>query len=166
MSASGNLKVDLSAILAATLAIGTVEQDIAYNAQAVFGDGAGANQISKIYSAQRTLVASATEDLDLNGVLVDALGAVINFTKVRAIIIKAAAANVNNVLVGGAAANQFATMFGAATHTLVIRPGGFLCLAAPDATAYVVTAATGDLLKIANSAAGSSVVYDIVILGS
>jgi len=37
---------------------------------------------------------------------------------------------------------------------------------AADATTYAVTAGTGDLLKVANSAGGTSVTYDIVIIGS
>jgi hypothetical protein len=31
---------------------------------------------------------------------------------------------------------------------------------------WTVTAATGDLLKILNSSSGSSVVYDIVVIGT
>jgi hypothetical protein len=70
------------------------------------------------------------------------------------------------VIVGGAAANQFLTWVGAATHTVTVRPGGLFQLIAPDATAYAVTATTADLLRITNSGAGTSVTYDIVLLGA
>lgn len=131
-----------------------------------FADGLGAGQAQKLFADVRTLAASATEDLDLSGVLTDAFGALLAFTEIKAILIKAAAGNTNNVIVGGAATNQFLTPFGAATHTVSVRPGGVLLLAAGDATGYVVTAATGDLLKVANSAGGSSVTYEIVLIGN
>lgn len=47
-----------------------------------------------------------------------------------------------------------------------IRPGGALILLAPDATGYAVTAGTGDLLRIANSAGSTSVTYDIILIGA
>lgn len=129
--------------------------------------GTGANQADKIFSDTRTLSASATEDLDLAGSLTDALGAALTFVKVKAIIIIAAAANVNDVVVGGASANQFVGPFGAGTHTVKVPPGGFLVLAAPGAAGLgTVTAGTGDLLKVANSAGGSSVTYDVIVIGT
>jgi len=69
------------------------------------------------------------------------------------------------VLVGGAASNQVATIFGATNDVLVIRPGGMFALTAPDNTGMAITASTGDLLKIANSSSGTSVTYTIVIIG-
>lgn len=131
-------------------------------------NGTAAGQVDRLFADTRTLAASATEDLDLAGVLTDALGTVATFVKVKAIYIKAAAANTNNVVVGAAAVNAFIGPFGAATHTIALRPGGFVVLAcgAADATGYGVTAGTADLLKIANSGAGTGVTYDIVILGT
>lgn len=49
---------------------------------------------------------------------------------------------------------------------MTVRPGGLLVLAAPDVAAYAVTAATGDLLHVANSAGGSAVTYDVVVIGA
>jgi len=57
-------------------------------------------------------------------------------------------------------------LFLAASDGISVRPGGLFCWAAPDATAVAVTAGTGDLLAIANSGAGTSVTYDVVIIGS
>src|SRR5438045_3617892 len=76
------------------------------------GDGVGADQANKLFSDTRTLGPSATENLDLNNVLADAFGAVLLLVKVKAIIIVAAAANANDVLVGGASSNQFASWVG------------------------------------------------------
>lgn len=166
MSAQANLKVSLEAWIDATIDIGVVRHDILYGAQHVLSPGTGADQINQIFSDTRTIAASGTDDLDLAGVLVNALGAVCTFTKIRAIMVKAASGNTNNVVIGGAAATQFFGFLGAATHTVNVRPGGFFCIAANDATGYAVTATTADLLRVANSGAGTGVTYDIVILGA
>lgn len=128
-------------------------------------NGTGANQSNQIFSDQRTIGASGSEELDLAGTLTNLIGATITFTKVKAIIVKAAAANTNDVVIGGAAVNGFYPMFGAATETVKVKPGGMFAITAPDANGYAVTAATADLLKIANSGAGTGVTYDIIIIG-
>lgn len=166
MPANATLTASIIGLLEGAVDIGTVQHAVAYSPVVSFGDGNGANQISRIFADTRTLAASASEDLDLAGVLVDAIGQVITLARVRGLLIRSAPGNTNNITVGGAATNGWITAFGAATHTLTIRPGGVLLLGAPDATAYAVTAGTGDLLRIANAAAGTSVTYDIVILGA
>ncbi len=50
--------------------------------------------------------------------------------------------------------------------TVKVKPGGAIALVAPDATGYAVTAGTADQLKVANSAGGTSVTYDIIIIGA
>lgn len=129
-------------------------------------DGVGVNQADRLFTDQRTISASSNDDLDLAGSLADAFGQTITFARIKAILIKAAAANVNDLVVGAAAANAFVGPFGASTHTVKVRPGGFLLLACPDATGWAVTAGTGDILRIANGAGGSSVTYDIVLIGA
>lgn len=131
------------------------------------GDGSGAGQAANIFSDQRTLAASATENLDLNGVLTNAFGQVISFTKIKALAIFAADTNVNDVVVGNAASNGFNALFnGSATATAVVKPGGCLIAVAPNAAGLAVVAATADILKIGNGGAGSPVTYDIVVIGS
>lgn len=129
--------------------------------------GTGAGKADLRFADTRTLAASATEDLDLAGVLTDVFGAALTFVRIKKLLIKAADANTNNVVVGAAAANPWTALLGA-TGTLVLRPGqavGTMCGAA-DATCMAVTAGTGDLLKVANSAGGTSVTYDILIVGA
>ncbi|MEU5979391.1 hypothetical protein [Streptomyces sp. NPDC047315] len=129
--------------------------------------GTAAGMADRVFHDRRTLAASASEDLDLAGVLTDAFGAAITFVKVKGIFVSAASANANNVVVGNATANAWSTLLGA-TGTITLRPGATVGVmaGATDATAYAVAAGTGDLLKVANSAAGSSVTYDIVIIGT
>lgn len=159
------VKVSAAAVYATTLEFGEVAQTLRYNISNAFADGTGADQAQKLWTDQRTLTASATEELDLAGGLTDVFGTALTLTKVKALIIKAAAANTNNVIVGGAASNAWAAAVGAANDTITVRPGGTLVLIAPDSTGYAVTAGTGDLLKIANSAGSTSVTYDIAVLG-
>mgnify|MGYP000488088098 CR=1 FL=1 len=59
----------------------------------------------------------------------------------------------------------FVGPFGSATHTVALPPGGNLILTAP-ASGWTVTAGTGDLLRVANSGAGTSVTFDIIIIGT
>jgi hypothetical protein len=82
---------------------------------------------------------------------------VLNLTKVKILRIRAATANTNDVVVGGAAANAFLGPFADATDKIAIqaRRRG-CCLIAPNA-GYTVIAGTGDQLKIANSGAGTGV---------
>lgn len=130
--------------------------------------GTGAGQADRIFHDTRTLAPSATEDLDLAGVLADALGVTITLARVKGLIVAAAAANVNDVLVGGAAATQFLSWVGGATHQVRVRPGAAFALLVgqADAVGYVTAAGASDFLRVGNSAAGTSVTYDIYVIGA
>lgn len=153
--------------LTAALDMGTGRAPQSLSRSLSLASGTGAGKADRIFSDRRTLAASATEDLDLAGVLLDAFGSAITFARVKGLIIAAAAGNTNNVIVGAASSNPWATLLGA-THTLTLRPGAFVAVGTgvADATGYAVTASTGDLLKIANSAGSTSVTYDIHIIGA
>ena len=129
-------------------------------------DGTGADQAKNHWHSQRTLAASASESLDLAGGLTNLVGDVLIFTKIKYIFLFAAAANTNDVVIGNAAANAWVGPFGAAAHTLAIKPGGHLSLEAPDGNGYAVTAGTGDILKVLNGGAGTGVTYDIILVGT
>jgi len=151
-----------------TLDLGSAVANLAKSYTVDLANGTAAGQADKIFHDTRTLAASANEDLDLAGSLVDALGTTITFARVKGLIIAAAAGNTNNVIVGGAASNQFLSWAGAGTHTVTVRPGAvFLLLAgSADATGYAVTPGTGDLLRVANSSSGSTVTYDVIVIGA
>ncbi|MEV4059726.1 hypothetical protein [Nonomuraea dietziae] len=166
MPLSARLLLQLAAELTSPLDLTTVAAPLSFARQVSLTDGAGLNQANRLWSDERVLAASANEDLDLAGTLADPFGAAITFARVKALLVAASPANANNVVIGGAASNQFVGPFGAGTHTLAVRPGGLLALTAPDATGYAVTAGTGDLLRVANSGAGSSVTYQIVVVGA
>jgi hypothetical protein len=156
----------LDALFSKTNGLQNANTGITKNQAVALTSGVGANQADLCYVENRTIAASGTATLDLAGVLLDIYGATITFARIKAILIFAAAANTNNVLMGGAGANAFIGPFGSSTDTISTKPGGITALVAPDATAWAVTAATADLLKFTNSAAGTGVTYDLVIVGA
>lgn len=145
--------------------IAAPRQDIAKRASLNLSTGVGANQADLVFTDTRTLAASATENLDLAGVLTDAFGQSLAFAEIVAILVVASGANANDVVIGGAASNGFVSPFGDATDTVKVKPGGTFLLTAPGAAAFAVTAGTGDLLKVTNGGAGTPVTYDIVLIG-
>ncbi|GAA1015900.1 hypothetical protein Aple_010760 [Acrocarpospora pleiomorpha] len=130
--------------------------------------GTGAGRADRVFSDHRSIAASSSESLDLAGTLETALGSTAAMARVKIMIIMAAAANVNNVLVGGAESAGWLGPFADVSDKLVVRPGAGIALwAGPaDATAYPVTATTADLLQVANSGSGSAVEYDIYLIGA
>lgn len=165
MALTGRALVQLSAELTSALDLSTPTSKLDKNVQFTISDGAGANQSNRVWHDQRTLSASATENLDLAGSLTDPFGATITFARIKFVLVQAASANTNDVQVSRGATNGV-PLFLAASDAIIVRPGGLFFWAAPDATGVVVTAGTGDILTVTNSAGGSSVTYDIVVIGA
>jgi hypothetical protein len=163
MSQSVSLNIAIAVAMGVSSGISTAKADAAFSAVMQLLDGTGAGKASKAFFGSRTIAASATDALDLAGVLVDALGASLTFTKIKMIAVKAAAANTGNITLGGGT-NACNTFFGADTDKIVIKPDGVFVIAASDANGYAVTAGTDDLINIVNLVA-AQVAYDIVIIG-
>lgn len=161
---SGSLKVSATGSLTNPQDLGSSSYVLNYNKSYSIANGTAADQANMIWTDTRTISASGSDDLDLAGVLSDVYGASITFTKIKGIIVSAAAANTNLVLVGGNT-NGFINWVADKTDIIKVRPGGVFALYAGDSTGYAVTASTGDILTIANSSSGTSVTYDIVIIG-
>lgn len=129
-------------------------------------DGTGANQADVMWSDTRTLAASANESLDLaGGSLTNAFGITATFARVKAILVIADSGNTNNVNVTRPASNGV-QIYLAAGDGEAVFPGCFMLKTWSGATAVAVTAGTGDLINIANSGAGTSVTYTIIIIGA
>lgn len=157
-----SLTLRLVAHLAAALDLVAAKADLDYSQNVTLENGSGSNQASEVFSDTRTLASGASEALDLNGVLLDAVGGTVSFTTVKILAIKNK--GTTDLTVGGNATNGFISPFGTATDTIKVQAGGLLLLAAPGA-GFAVAAATADQLKIAN-AAGASCDYDIIIVGA
>lgn len=164
LTASVSVKVS-GKLVEGALDVGAAQYSFNDTITEAFADGSGANQAHKVFADTRTITASSNDDLDFAGGLTDGLGNAITFTSVKGLIVTAADANTNNVVIGGEGTNPFSSMFSDATDKLVVKPGGTVVLLAPGATGYAVTASTGDILRIANGGAGTSVTYTIYVIG-
>lgn len=158
------LKV-ISTAISNVLGLGTADDPVSKDYTQLLSNGTGANQVSQQWHDQRTLGASASENIDIQaGTFKNAFGVAIAFTKIKAMIIKAAAGNTNDVIVGAQGANAWLGMLGQTTATIKVKPGGVFAWIAPDVNGGAVAA--GDLLKILNGGAGTGVTYDITIIGT
>jgi hypothetical protein len=105
---------------------------LSYDARIKMATGVGTNLADLLFADTRTLTASSTENLDLNGGgLLTPLGQAFNIVKLKAIIVSAAAANTNDVQVIRPAANGV-PLFAAASDQVNVRPGGVFALGRPD----------------------------------
>jgi hypothetical protein len=163
---TSSIRLAVAAKLTNPLDLGVATAPVGLDLAVALADGTGVGQANRIFADTRTLAASATEDLDLSGALLDGLGGPAAFARVKAIVVHADEDNTNNVLVGRATSNGLVTMLGA-TAAVILRPGAFFAVVCgdEDAAGYAVTAGTGDLLTVANSGAGTAVSYDIVVIG-
>lgn len=133
--------------------------------ETVLEGGTTAQKADVVFSDTITLSASGSQNLDLAGSLENALGGAAVFAKVKAIAVKASPANTNDVVVGGAGSNTFDGPFADSSDKINVAPGGVLLVTAP-AAGWDVTADTGDILTVANGAGGTSVTFDIIIIGT
>ncbi|GGR71138.1 MULTISPECIES: hypothetical protein [Streptomyces] len=167
MALSSTLAVSAFTELTGSSGLGTARIPAGLSRAVTLASGTGAGKADRVFQARRTIAASGTDDLDLAGVLLDAFGSTITFARIKGLFIAASTANSNNVVVGNATSNAWATLLNA-TGTVTLRPGAVLAaIAGPaDATTYGVTSSTGDVFRIANSGGGSTVSYDICIVGA
>lgn len=162
------VQLSVAVNLANSLNSGSSAANLTSNYGVALANGVAAGQADKSWWDHRTLAISTSETLDLAGSLLDPFGGTITMARIKGLLISADTTNTNNVVVGGATSNAVAGLFGATTHTAIVRPGATLVWLAgtADATGYVVTAGTGDLLQVANSGAGTTVGYSIVVIGT
>lgn len=169
MTISAQVKASLNFSQVGTNAFGGPSFSALIDFQQLLANGTGAAQANLAYAAERTVATATNDDIDLAGVLVDALGATITAAELVALMIwnkqKDGTANTTSLTIGAAASNQFYGFLGSDADKIgPISPGGVLLLCNPDASGLgTVTAGTGDILRIANSA-GATNKYMIGIL--
>lgn len=157
------LKVDASQL--SSLDLSAVVNALLQDFSVTLSNGVGAGQASQMWSDTRTLGASASENLDLAGALTNAFGLTITFTKIKLLLVRAKSTNnaANAVNLSRPASNGV-PVFLAGSDGVPLAPGAIFLFF--DPTGVTVTAATGDLLTVANAAGVNSVDYDIVIIGT
>ena len=126
-------------------------------------DGATANKADNVWHDRRTITAGANSDLDLNnGSLFNAHGVALALTRVVWFLMRLTApATGVRLVVGNAAADPWLAWFGAVAHTEEVR--GIL-LKENQIDAWTVSG-TSKVLRI-NNPTGSSITYDIAVVGS
>lgn len=161
-----NTVVDFNwaAQLANALDIGSAKYEPSVSTRITMPTGTTTGKADLIFTDTRTVAASGTDALDLAGSLTGPIGGTLTFVKVKAVFVKAAAANTNAVRLNRPASNGV-PLFLAASDGIDILPGGIFAWVAPGA-GVTVTAGTGDLLNLDNSSSGTSVTYDVVIIGT
>jgi hypothetical protein len=163
MALSGSLKASLNFTQTAAPGLGSASNVVTESITISFTDGTGANQLNVLWSDIRTLTATS-ETLDINGILTSAYGATVSLLRVKGIYVRnTSTTNGNNLLVGGAASNAWATLFGDVTDKFQVLPSGVLLAGGPLATGYAVTAGTADQLKVDSGSA--TITYRIALLG-
>lgn len=131
-------------------------------------EGSGAGQFNKVWHQTRTFGGSP-DDLDLAGVLQDAAGQGVSFTRLVLVYIVNLSLT-NTITVGNAAANPVTSILGA-TGTVTIRSSpnaaqGYhskIYFEAADATGYAVTAGTADQFRVSGT---SGQQYAVILAGS
>lgn len=129
-----------------------------------YTSGTGANQADKVYSVQYSIVGSATQTVDLAGVLTDAFGAALTFAKVKVIYVKHVS-GLNTLRIERPAATG-AILFGAASGALAVLSAGGRFLWDDPAAGFVVGAGTTDLISLVNTAATNTIVVNLIIVGT
>jgi hypothetical protein len=165
--ASATIALNAYGSQTAALDLGTASFPFSGGVSFTLTDGTTAGKADRIFTDTRTLAASATENIDLAGSLTDAFGTATSFATIKAVIVSAASGNTNSVQVTRPASNGV-PLFMAAGDGIALRPGGVFAWVAgsADATGVAVTAGTGDLLTITNSAGSTGVDYSVMIVGA
>lgn len=170
MTLSASLTATFSAAQVATSTLGRTEAQSRVLDESMFTIGTGASQANLVYVGTRTVASGANDDLDLNGTsLQTLLGANIAATSLVGIMIvnrpasPAAAPNTTSLTLGGGT-NPVVGYMGGTTPTIIIKPNMTVFMECGSAGGIcAVTAATGDILRIAN-ASGAANTYQIALL--
>ena len=132
-------------------------------------NGTAAGQADLYYIGERTVADGANDDLDLAGVITDALGNTFDAAEIVGVMIinkpSGSGNNTTDLTIGGGS-NPFIGFLGGTTPTIgPLKPGATFFLASSDAAGLgAVTAGTGDILRITNGA-GAANTYQIALLG-
>lgn len=162
-TARSSVNWNLSDVLAV---IGDTQNNNSFAYSKQFANGTGANQADRVIVKNGTIAGGGNTTFDLAGSLTDFFGNVITLVRVKVLYFELTTGTTASDVSLGGDANPWATWLGAVTDKVKVRNGGSLCLVAPDAAAYTVTAGTGDILKVTNNDGANVATYKLVIIGA
>jgi hypothetical protein len=165
---SSEIKASCGWILRESLDLSTVVDSARLEYSRALADGAGTDQAAIIWHDQRGIAAGGTDDLDLSGGLSNTIfgtPVVATFSCIKAILIVNTAVVTGCSLQVGGGPNAFTPPFvGSGTALVEVGPDSPLLLANKK-DGWIVTAGTGDILRIHNPSL-LPIAYKIAILGS
>lgn len=161
---TSKITLSIVASLTAALDLTNPEADVTKSYVANYANGTGANQAQEIFTDSRAIGSSSTDNLDLSGLLTDALGVTIALTGVKELII--VNTGTTQLRIGKKVTNGFAGPFDQTAGALgvIVEAGGVLRLSNPSAAGWAVVAATADQLSVENLTASAGA-YDVIIIG-
>lgn len=159
-----NVRLKIDAQLLSALDLSSASDPLLVDILATLSNGTASGNASQMWHDRRTLTASATENLDLAASLVNAFGVTLTFARIKCVLVRASTGNTNDVQFTRPASNGV-PLFMAAGDGIALGPGEWFVYFSPT-TGKAVTAATGDILTVTNSAGSTSVTYDVVIIGT
>ena len=127
------------------------------------GTGA-AGTADLIYSAQGTIAAAGTLNLDFAGSLTDSFGTTITMARMKYLMLQNTTDTAASALTVGNHANPLGIVSG--TNTISIRNGGILMMGCSDATGIAITGGATDALKIVNADGAVTATYQVCAIGS
>lgn len=164
MPLSATIEANVKATLTSPVDLSSPQDVLTYLGRATLANGTAAGQADQLWHDQRTTTESG-EDLDLATGLTNALGQSVNLARAKGLVIKADEGNAVDLVCGPASVNGWQGPFGDASDRITVQPGGAFLMWATGATAWPVTAGTGDLLHVAAASVGS-VTYDVIVIGA
>jgi hypothetical protein len=162
-SQTGSVDIKVASKLSNALDLTTAVSQLNETFSVALANGTGLNQANMTFADVRSILTATNEDLDFSGGLSSALGASIVFTKIKLILLVANKTNTGNLTVIRPAANGVPFLL-AASDGFTLKPGGVFLLADPSDAGITVTAATGDLINVAN-ASGATQSYTVIVIG-
>jgi hypothetical protein len=130
-----------------------------------YENGVAVSQADLQWVVSRTLAGGASEEIDLSAGLNDAFNQPLAFAEICAIVITTDAENEGNLEVGGAAAEAWVGIFGAATDKIKIPPAGMFAIGTAGDKGIGAVDAGSNTLKFLNPSATVALDYTIAILG-
>ena len=161
----------IAASITASIAKATDFQDVAQNFALKISEalaaGTGSAAVDVLWSDSRALIADATEDLDLAGVLTDVFADTVAFADIKAILIYNASTTASQISWMAAASNGWcgaALPFAVHSQKRNIVKGCFDMIGNPLA-GWAVTAGSVDKITITEESSLAAV-YEIAIIGA
>ncbi len=120
-------------------------------------------EVNEVYPAVRTLLAGATETLDLIGVLVGLFGQTINFTTIKGIYVKVVSGD--SITLGEAASDPWTGPLDGTDPTNTVTRGNSWHQTKADDVGWPVTPMSAENLMVTNNDMVNPATYLIVLKG-